>query len=107
MERNKKYEGQFLRELGWKKLISLSQKIFGDVVKVSNTVYRDSGTWSYDKLEDFLSYLNPEKSDIFLDFCDGQRVRICHYEAFSWDITSPDKSKIVSFETEADDVIAD
>ncbi|MDR7148755.1 putative nucleotide-binding protein [Hydrogenophaga palleronii] len=104
MERTKKYEGYYLSELGWRNLIQLSEDIFGEPDSIHGNANTHNGTWTYDKLEDFVAGLNPNNSDLFLEFSDSQRVRLCHYGRFGWEIKSNDKKKIVQFETSADNV---
>ena len=107
MKREKIYNGQYLRDIGWKKLISLSQEIFGQVERITCAIYRNSGVWAYDNLEDFIADLNPENSDLFMHFSKDQTVRLCHYIHFKFEITTKEKTKIVQFETQTDNIVSE
>jgi hypothetical protein len=105
MEREKKYDGSYLREIGWRNLVQASRDFFGEPSRVSGKVWRGSGTWTYDTLEDFLADFNPDKSDLFIWFEEEVVVRICHYGGFFWNVVSNKKVGIVDFETKADNII--
>jgi len=106
MERQKSYKGQYLSDLGWKKLVQLAETIFGDLKGSSSRVTKEAGSWSYENIEDFLTDFNPMDSNLYLDFQEHQRVRLMHYEKFGWEVRSKDKLKIARFETEADSIVA-
>jgi predicted nucleotide-binding protein len=107
MEREKQYDGSYLREIGWRNLVQASRDVFGEPLSISCTVWRGSGTWAYDKLEDFLAEFNPESSDLFIHFEERVMVRLSHYTNFEWFVRSKEKVKIVDFETRADNIIHD
>lgn len=106
MKREKIFMDGQVSGQGWRLLANLAEKAVGQTCEsATGKVWKDGGTWGFDTLEDFLADVNPARSYLFMNFKDRLVVQLFHHGVFSWSIENGNKSQILTFEREADNII--
>lgn len=107
MERSKSYPGISLSHHGWNRLTQIAKTyIDTEFRQAILETKKDQGKWSFDRVEDFLSDLNPLDSHLHLFYENEQSFGFAQGPFnFQWVIKNIEKEKIVRFEAAAHEVI--
>jgi predicted nucleotide-binding protein len=106
MKREKRYQNIILSEVGWQLAINCAIKICPEGIRrISARTFKNEGDWGYEKIEDFISDLNPSNAALYLYFQDDSQIQVLQSYCLEWSIEHSDKATILKFEHKIEEII--